>query len=138
LSLQSGNSRSPKSSNAYPTSMPNVPRSPCYGDPLLRATEPSNDASVERRPAIHTETARGLTVLEVARRYRVSPDRVRGWIARGELRAINRRDTRAGRPSWVIPPDALIEFESVRQAAATKPPKAKGRKRTTLIDFFPD
>jgi Holliday junction DNA helicase RuvB len=37
---------------------------------------------------------------EVARRYRVGEDRVRGWIARGELRAVNRGDLRAARPRW--------------------------------------
>ena len=35
------------------------------------------------------DAAAGLTVADVARRYRVSPDKVRGWIARGELIAIN-------------------------------------------------
>ena len=29
--------------------------------------------------------ARGYTVADVAARYRVSPDKVRGWINRGEL-----------------------------------------------------
>ena len=79
----------------------------------------------------------GLTVADVARRYRVGEDRVRGWITRGELRAINRRDTRSRRPSWVIPPEALAEFE--RGRTATPPPKPPRRKkRTVAIDFYPD
>lgn len=82
-------------------------------------------------------SARGLTVADIARRYRVSEDRVRGWIARGELRAINRRDICSGRPSWVIPPEALADFE--RGRAATPPPKpARRKKRTNLVDFYPD
>jgi excisionase family DNA binding protein len=32
---------------------------------------------------------RGLTVREVARRYRVCKDKVLGWIRRGELIAVN-------------------------------------------------
>jgi transposase len=83
-----------------------------------------------------TRTA-GYTVADLARRYRVSEDRVRGWIARGEMRAINRRDTRSGRPSWVVTREALTEFESSRQA--TPPPKPPRRKkRTVAIDFYPD
>jgi hypothetical protein len=83
------------------------------------------------------ETAPGWTVTDIARRHRVSPDRVRRWIATGQLRAFNRRDTRAGRPSWVVPPEALAEFERGRQAAAPNPPKSKRRKRIGLVDFFP-
>lgn len=79
---------------------------------------------------------RGLTVTEAAIRYRVSEDRVRHWITSGQLRAINRRDTRCGRPSWVIPPESLIEFERGREA--TPPPKqARRKKQTTEIDFYP-
>jgi hypothetical protein len=82
--------------------------------------------------------ALGLTVRDLARRYRVSEDRVRGWIVRGELRAINRRDTRCGRPSWVIPPEALSDFERGRQAATPDAPKPKRRKKAILTDFYPD
>jgi excisionase family DNA binding protein len=41
---------------------------------------------------------RGLTVREVARRYRVSPDKVRAWIRRGELAAVNTASTLCGKP----------------------------------------
>ncbi len=79
----------------------------------------------------------GLTVAECARRYRVSEDRVRGWIMRGELRAINRRDTRCGRPSWVIPPEALTDFESAR-AVVPPPRQTRRKKQADGIDFYPD
>ncbi|HEY7428408.1 MAG TPA: hypothetical protein VH682_29520 [Gemmataceae bacterium] len=80
---------------------------------------------------------RGLTVRDVARRYRVGEDRVRGWIARGELRAINRRDTRSGRPSGVITPETLAEFE--RGRAAVTPPKPTRRKKPRVaVDYYPD
>jgi transposase len=81
--------------------------------------------------------APGLTVREVAGRYRVGVGRVLGWIRRGELRAINRRDNHCGRPSWVIPPDALTAFERGRQAA-TPAPKPVRRKKTYAIDYYPD
>lgn len=80
---------------------------------------------------------RGLTVREIAARYRVGISRVIGWIKRRELRALNRRDTRSGRPSWVIPPEALAEFERGRQVE-TPPKPARRQKRIHLVDFFPD
>jgi transposase len=96
-------------------------------------------ASMKRNIVPSTVSAlAGFTVAELAHRYRVSEERVRNWIRRGELRAINRRDTRSHRPSWVVTVEALQEFECGRQAAVVEPPKPKRRKRTEEIDFFPD
>jgi len=80
----------------------------------------------------------GLTVAEVARRYRVGEDKVRGWIRRGELHAVNTADAKCKRPRWVIPPDALIPFE--RQRAGAAPPKAPRRRRRSAgpVDYYPD
>jgi hypothetical protein len=83
------------------------------------------------------EIAAGLTVRDVARRYRVSPDKVRLWIKSGILAAINTADKRCGRPRFVVLPEALTAFERSRQAAAPPQP-AKRRKRVAIIDFFPD
>jgi hypothetical protein len=55
----------------------------------------------------------------------------------GTLRAINRRDTRADRPAYVVTPEALAEFE--RGRTTTPPPRPpRRRKRTNAIDFYPD
>jgi hypothetical protein len=81
--------------------------------------------------------ARGLTVADVAARYRVGTDKVRSWIAKGILRAVNRNDTRAGKPSWVIPPEALAEFEQGRQAV-TPPRPARRKRKSAAIDYYPD
>jgi hypothetical protein len=82
----------------------------------------------------------GLTVRDVARRYRVDEDKVRGWIARGELRAVNTASVLCGRPRWVVSPDALAEFERRRAGGPPpKPPKPKRARRTNAeIDFYPD
>ncbi len=81
---------------------------------------------------------RGYTVREVARLYRSSPEKVRGWIARGELVAINTADSRLSKPRYVITPAALERFEAGRRAA-TEPKPAKRRKRQAgVIDFYPD
>jgi transposase len=78
----------------------------------------------------------GLTVREVARRYRVGEDKVRAWIARGELAAVNTAAVLCGRPRWVILPDALAGFE--RRRAGGPPPKPCRRVRQVGIDFYPD
>jgi hypothetical protein len=80
---------------------------------------------------------RGYTVRDVALRYRVSEDKVRAWIRAGQLRAVNTSSARCGRPRFVIPPDALSEFEQARSACPPpKPPRR--RRRPALTDFYPD
>lgn len=79
----------------------------------------------------------GLTVADVARRYRVGEDKVRSWIAKGELKAINTATVLCGKPRFVVLPDHLAEFEKLR--AAGPAPKPQRRKRPTQpIDFYPD
>jgi hypothetical protein len=81
--------------------------------------------------------AAGLTTRDVARRYRVSEDRVRRWIKAGELKAINTSDPLC-RPRWVVPPEALADFE--RSRTGGPPPKQPQRRRRLAapVDYFPD
>lgn len=79
---------------------------------------------------------RGLTVEDLAKRFRVSPDKVRGWIRSGKLRAFDRSDG-GGRPKWVVTPEALAEFERGRTSRGPEPKPAR-RKRTAGRDYFPD
>ena len=79
----------------------------------------------------------GLTTREVARRYRIGEDNVRGLIARGELRAINTAAVLCGRPRWVVTAEQLAEFERRRASGPPPTPKPK-RKKTTEIDYYPD
>lgn len=82
---------------------------------------------------------RSLTVKEVARRYRVGWQRVKGWIERGELQAVSVRDPGCRKPAFVVTPEALLKFERQRQQAARPVPKPKRRKTLAgVIDFFPD
>lgn len=78
----------------------------------------------------------GLTVSDVAARLRVSQDKVRGWIDRGELRAVNTAAALCGRPRYVITPEGLAAFERQRSAAA--PPKPARRRKPTGIDYYAD
>src|SRR5262249_46462412 len=86
--------------------------------------------SVDPRPA-------GWTVRDVARRYRVSPDKVRSWIKKGELLAINTSSTRCGRPRFVVTIEALAMFESRRQGGPPPKPIRK-RKQTGIVDYYPE
>ena len=86
---------------------------------------------------VNAAATAGFTVREVARRYRVSPDKVHGWIARGELVAINTARVLCGRPRWVILPEALTDFERVRRGGPTPKPM-RTRRRPDFVDYFPD
>ena len=78
----------------------------------------------------------GLTVREVARRYRVGEDKVRRWIMRGELAAVNTASVLCGKPRWVVMRDALAAFEARRTGGTPKP--APRRRPSQMIDFYSD
>jgi excisionase family DNA binding protein len=78
----------------------------------------------------------GLTVAEVARRYRVSRDKVRTWIRQGELIAINTASALCGKPRWVISAEALATFE--RRRASGPPPTRPARRLKLATDYYPD
>jgi len=82
-------------------------------------------------------TGRGLTISDVARRYRVKRDKVRAWIRRGELRGVHTAAAACGRGRVVVTPEALAEFERARSATPAKP-ALRRRKRTGLVDYYPD
>jgi hypothetical protein len=77
-------------------------------------------------------------VRDVARRYRVSPDKLRGWIRRGELSAVNTVPTACGKPRFVILPESLARFESGRQASTPAKPAPRRKRQPAMIDFYPD
>jgi hypothetical protein len=82
-------------------------------------------------------SGRGFTTADIARRYRVGEDKVRAWIRLGELRAINTAGRLCGKPRWVIPPEALDEFEK-RRAGGPPPTPVRRRRRPAQMDFYPD
>jgi transposase len=81
-------------------------------------------------------TTAGLTVRDVARRYRVGADKVRGWIRRGELRAVNTASVLCSRPRWVVSPESLAAFDQ-RRAGAQPPKPRRRRQRGGVIDYYP-
>src|SRR5262249_13038079 len=98
---------------------------------------PIDSCSRESDPVGTGPVPRGFTVRDVARRYRVGEDKVRGWIARGELAAINTATVLCGKPRWVITPDALVLFEN-RRHGGPPPKQPRQRRRTDEVDYFPD
>jgi excisionase family DNA binding protein len=82
--------------------------------------------------------ARGLTVPEVARVLRVGEDKVRGWIRRGEIRAINTAAVLSGKPRWVITTEALREFERRRTTTAPSKNSRPRRNRVGETDYYPE
>jgi hypothetical protein len=84
-------------------------------------------------------TARGMTPNELARYLRVSPDRVRAWIASGKMKALNTAPARCGKPRYVILPHHLAEWERSHSAAEPElVPAPRRRRREDLEDFFPE
>jgi excisionase family DNA binding protein len=81
--------------------------------------------------------SRGYTVAEVAARYRVGEDKVRAWIRRGELAAVNVAGVLCARPQLRITPEALAAFEG-RRTAAPPPKPSRRRRRAAEVDYYPD
>ncbi len=83
----------------------------------------------------------GQTVPELAKWWRVGQDKIRTWIRKGELIAINTATTLCGKPRWVVSPDAVAEFES-RRKSGPPPEQEKPRRRrykpAGFVDYYPD
>ena len=77
---------------------------------------------------------------EIAKSLGVSPERVRGWIAAGQLRASNVGD--AGRPRWKISESDFCDFLNNRANIAGSLNKANTRqsrrktKRAAVKEYF--
>jgi hypothetical protein len=79
----------------------------------------------------------GMTPREVAAYLRISPDRVRAMIVRGEIGCINTSPSRCGKPRYVILPRHLAEWERTRQVAPPPKTPPRRRRRAGRIDHFP-
>jgi hypothetical protein len=78
----------------------------------------------------------GFTPADLARRYRVSEDRVRAWIRKGELHGLNVSDRR-GKFRFVVTAEAVADFEA-RRTVSPPPSRRRKKKKTDEVDYFPD
>jgi hypothetical protein len=79
----------------------------------------------------------GFSVADLARRWRISPDKIRAFLAKGELIGVNVAANMSGRPQWRISPEAVQLFEK-RRSSAPPPKPARRQRRTGYVDYFPD
>jgi hypothetical protein len=79
-----------------------------------------------------------LTPPEIARRYKVSPDKVLHWIRGGELRAINIASIPGGRPRYAVHEADLAAFEERRQVQphVNRTRVTRKRRDADVIEFF--
>ncbi len=75
-----------------------------------------------------------LSPPQIAERLGVEPEKVRGWIRRGELVAHNVADRPTGRPRFRVSDEELQKFLDRR--ATVKPPKQARPKRQAGIKEF--
>jgi hypothetical protein len=71
---------------------------------------------------------------EIAKRWRVSEDKVLALIRSGRLRAFDVASPGSSRPRWRVPLDALLAFEAGR--APVEAPKKRRRREASVIEFF--
>jgi hypothetical protein len=84
---------------------------------------------VDRPPA-------GYSVADLCRRWKIGGDKIRAFLRRGELVAINMATNLSGRPQWRITPESVERFEQ-RRSSAPPPKPARRRKRTSAVDYYP-
>jgi excisionase family DNA binding protein len=78
-----------------------------------------------------------LTPAEIARRLRISADKVLGWIHSGELTAINVAQNPSGRPRFRVDVADYVEFQNRRQVRPQGPVSKRPRKqRADVHEFF--
>jgi hypothetical protein len=83
------------------------------------------------------ELPHGYTVAALCRRWRIGADKLRGFIKRGELVAVNLASHLSAKPQWRVMPEEVERFEQ-RRTSAPPPKPQRQRRRREMIDFFPD
>jgi hypothetical protein len=81
--------------------------------------------------------AAGYSVADLCRRWKVGPDKIHGFLRRGELIGVNVATCLSAKPQWRITPESVAQFEQRRKSALPpKPPRQ--RRRPPARDFIGD
>jgi len=82
-------------------------------------------------------TTSGYSVADLARRWRIGRDKVRGFIRRGEIVAVNFSTVLSGKPQWRVMPEEASRFEQRRSSAAPVKTAPRRRQPAGATDFYP-
>jgi len=77
-----------------------------------------------------------ISPVAYAKRLGVEPEKIRTWIVRGELRAINTALNPTGRPRYKISECDIVAFEQRRLGATPPKPPRRRRQPEDVIQFF--
>lgn len=77
-----------------------------------------------------------LSVQDFAKRLGVAPGKVLGWIASGELPAIDTSAARNQRPRWRIDPTDGEQFLAARRSAPAAKPVRNRRKLANVTQYI--
>jgi excisionase family DNA binding protein len=112
------------------------------GDTAAAASLALAAVMLEHRAAVGQPQNQPLTVPEVAKLLRVSPDKVLSWIRSGRLRGYNVAEHENGRPKYRVNRDDLDAFANRRCVArptpAGRPVGSRRGRFADLPDELPD
>ena len=77
----------------------------------------------------------GYSVADLCRRWRVGPDKIHGFLRRGELVGVNVATNLSARPQWRITRESVELFER-RRSSAPPPKPPPRRRRQQAIDYY--
>jgi hypothetical protein len=86
--------------------------------------------------ALRDRPEAGFTVADLCRRWRVGPDKIHGFLRRGELVAVNLAASLSTKPQWRITPESVEAFEK-RRSSQPPPKPPRRRRQQPAVDFFP-
>ena len=105
-------------------------------DRLLRGVRATVQSLLGDGNGVHAARQK-LTPPELARQWRIKPEKILAWIRSGELRAINVATEQRGRPRYLIEPDEVEAFEQ-RRAVVERPVlnRRRGQRSNGVPHYF--